>query len=223
MICTCIYGARKSVENDTGATQSPRPAAVAGSLTGLGDRRGKLPNRVSASTQSSLTGLGERPDVVDQRQRIGDWEVDTILGQGRQQAIVTLNERKSRLALLQKVERRSADRVAQAILEQLRPFADVAHTLTSDNGKEFAQHETVAEELDLDFYFAHPYASWERGANENMNGLVRQYLPKQSDFTNVSQADLETIMCKLNHRPRKCLDFRSPFQVFFQQAVALGS
>ena len=177
----------------------------------------------SASTQSSLPGLGERPDVVDARQRIGDWEVDTILGQGRQQAIVTLNERKSRLALLQKVERRSADRVAQAILEQLRPFADVAHTLTSDNGKEFAQHETVAEELDLDFYFAHPYASWERGANENMNGLVRQYLPKQSDFTNVSQADLETIMCKLNHRPRKCLDFRSPFQVFFQQAVALGS
>ena len=178
------------------------------------DRRGKLPNR---------TSIDERPDVVDQRQRIGDWEVDTILGQGRQQAIVTLNERKSRLALLQKVERRSADRVAQAILEQLRPFADVAHTLTSDNGKEFAQHETVAAELDLDFYFAHPYASWERGANENMNGLVRQYLPKQSDFTNVSQADLETIMHKLNHRPRKCLDFRSPFQVFFQRSAALVS
>ena len=178
------------------------------------ERRGKLPNRVS---------IDERPDVVDQRQRIGDWEVDTMLGLGRQQAVVTLNERKSRLALLQKVERRSADHVAQAILEQLRPFADDAHTLTADNGKEFAQHETVAAELDLDFYFAHPYASWERGANENMNGLVRQYLPKQSDFTNVSQADLETIMDKLNHRPRKCLDFRSPFQVFFQQPVALGS
>ena len=166
------------------------------------ERRGKLPNRVS---------IDERPDVVDQRQRIGDWEVDTILGLGRQQAVVTLNERKSRLALLQKVERRSADHVAQAILEQLRPFADDAHTLTADNGKEFAQHETVAAELDLDFYFAHPYASWERGANENMNGLVRQYLPKQSDFTNVSQADLETIMDKLNHRPRKCLDFPFTF------------
>ena len=127
---------------------------------------------------------------MDQRQRIGDWEVDTILGLGRQQAVVTLNERKSRLALLQKVERRSADHVAQAILEQLRPFADDAHTLTADNGKEFAQHETVAAELDLDFYFAHPYASWERGANENMNGLVRQYLPKQSDFTNVSPGRL---------------------------------
>ena len=124
---------------------------------------------------------------------------------------------------MQKVERRSADRVAQAILEQLKPFKDDAHTLTSDNGKEFAQHETIAAELKLDFYFAHPYASWERGANENMNGLIRQYLPKDSDFSTVSQADLEIVSHKLNYRPRKCLDFRSPFQVFFQQPVALGS
>ena len=178
------------------------------------DRRGKLPNRIS---------IDERPAIVAQRQRLGDWEVDTILGKGRRQSIVTLTERKSRLALLQKVERRSADRVTQAILEQLRPFAAVAHTMTADNGKEFAQHETVAAELNLDFYFAHPYASWERGANENMNGLVRQYLPKHSDFTNVSQAVLENSMQKLNHRPRKCLDFLSPFQVFFQQPVALQS
>ena len=178
------------------------------------DRRGKLPNRIS---------IDERPAIVAQRQRLGDWEVDTILGKGRRQSIVTLTERKSRLALLQKVERRSADRVTQAILEQLRPFAAVAHTMTADNGKEFAQHETVAAELNLDFYFAHPYASWERGANENMNGLVRQYLPKHSDFTNASQAVLENIMQELNHRPRKCLDFLSPFQVFFQQPVALQS
>ena len=178
------------------------------------DRRGKLPNR---------TSIAERPQIVAARQRLGDWEVDTILGKGSRQAIVTLTERKSRLALLQKVERRSADRVAQAILEQLKPFMDDAHTLTSDNGKEFAQHETIAAELKLDFYFAHPYASWERGANENMNGLNRQYLPKDSDFSTVSQADLEIVSHKLNYRPRKCLDFRSPFQVFFQQPVALGS
>ena len=178
------------------------------------DRRGKLPNR---------TSIEERPAIVDQRQRLGDWEVDTILGKGRRQAIVTLTERKSRLALLHKVERRKADQVAQAILRLLKPFAPQVHTLTSDNGKEFAQHETVAAELNLDFYFAHPYASWERGTNENMNGLIRQYLPKQSDFTTVSDTDLETIMNKLNHRPRKCLDFRSPFQVFFQQPVALTS
>ena len=79
---------------------------------------------------------------------------------------------------------------------------DDAHTLTSDNGKEFAQHETIAAELKLDFYFAHPYASWERGANENMNGLIRQYLPKDSDFSTVSQADLEIVSHKLNYRPR---------------------
>ena len=149
--------------------------------------------------------------------------MDTIIGKGQRQAIVTLTERKSRLALLGKVERRTADRVTQAILKMLEPVTEAAHTMTADNGKEFAQHETVAAELDLDFYFAHPYASWERGANENMNGLVRQYLPKESDFTNVSDKELETIMHKLNHRPRKCLDFRSPFQVFFQQPVALGS
>ena len=98
----------------------------------------------------------------------------------------------------------------------LEPVTEAAHPMPADNGKELAQHETGAAELDLDFYFAHPYASWERGANENMNGLVRQYLPKESDFTNVSDKELETIMHKLNHRPRKCLDFRSPFQVFFQ-------
>ena len=178
------------------------------------DRRGILPNR---------TSIDERPEIVDRRERLGDWEVDTIIGKGQRQAIVTLTERKSRLALLGKVERRTADRVTQAILKMLEPVTEAAHTMTADNGKEFAQHETVAAELDLDFYFAHPYASWERGANENMNGLVRQYLPKESDFTNVSDKELETIMHKLNHRPRKCLDFRSPFQVFFQQPVALGS
>ena len=98
-----------------------------------------------------------------------------------------------------------------------------AHALTADNGKEFAGHETIAAELNLDFYFAHPYASWERGTNENMNGLVRQYLPKQSDFSTVTDTNLKTIMHKLNHRPRKCLDFLSPSQVFFQQPVALTS
>ena len=178
------------------------------------DRRGKLPNRIS---------IDQRPDIVAQRERLGDWEVDTVLGRGRREAIVTLTERKSRLALLHRVERRTADQVTQAILTMLKPFAAHVHTLTADNGKEFAQHETVATELDLDFYFAHPYAAWERGANENMNGLVRQYLPKQSYFTTVSVRDLDTIMHKLNHRPRKCLDFLSPFQVFFQQPVALTS
>jgi IS30 family transposase len=178
------------------------------------DRRGKLPNRVS---------IEERPAIVEQRQRIGDWEVDTIVGKGHHQAIVTLTERKSRFSLLSKVEQRTADQVSEALIDLLLPVSDRLHTLTADNGKEFAEHERVAQELQADFFFAHPYAAWERGANENMNGLVRQYIPKKCNFASVTDAVLIRIMKRLNHRPRKCLDFLSPFEVFFDQSVALTS
>ena len=176
------------------------------------DRRGKLPNRVS---------IEERPAIVEQRQRIGDWEVDTIVGKGHHQAIVTLTERKSRFSLLSKVKQRTADQVRKALIDMLLPVSDHLHTLTADNGKEFAEHERVAHELQVDFFFAHPYAAWERGANENMNGLVRQYIPKKRNFASVTTVELIQIMKLLNHRPRKCLDFMSPFEVFFDQSVAL--
>ncbi len=174
------------------------------------DRRGKLPDRVS---------IDERPEIVDTRERLGDWEADTILGKGRRHAIVTLTERKSRLALLSKVERRTAELVGEAIIHLLQPLTDLLHTITGDNGKEFAQHQRIARELKIDFFFTHPYSAWERGANENMNGLVRQYIPKSRDLATVTDQELEVIMYKLNHRPRKCLDFRSPFEVFFEQSV----
>jgi IS30 family transposase len=178
------------------------------------DRRGKLPNRRS---------IEERPEIVDHRQRIGDWEVDTIIGKGHQQAIVTLTERKSRLALLRKVDRRTAEMVSNAMIELLQPVTECVHTITGDNGKEFAEHERIAQELCSDFFFAHPYAAWERGANENMNGLVRQYIPKNRKLNSVTNDELDLIMTKLNHRPRKCLDFMSPFEVFFNHSVALTS
>jgi IS30 family transposase len=181
---------------------------------GGNDRRGKLPNRRS---------IEERPEIVDQRQRIGDWEVDTMIGNGHRQAIVTLTERKSRFALLRKVERRKANLVSAAVIDLLQPVADRSHTITSDNGKEFAEHERIAQELEVSFFFAHPYAAWERGANENMNGLVRQYIPKNRDLSSVTDEELVQIMNKLNHRPRKCLDFKTPFEVFFVQSVALQS
>ena len=181
---------------------------------GSRDRRGKLPNRRS---------IEERPKIVDQRQRIGDWEVDTILGKGRRQAVLTLTERKSRFALLRKVDRRTAELVSDAVIDLLQPVADYLHTISGDNGKEFAEHQRIAQELGIDFFFAHPYAAWERGANENMNGLVRQYIPKDRDLTSVTNDELEQIMVKLNHRPRKCLDFKSPTEVFFEQFVALPS
>jgi IS30 family transposase len=178
------------------------------------DRRGKLPNRVS---------IEERPLIVEQRQRIGDWEVDTIIGKGHHQAIITLIERKSRFALLRKVEQRTAGQVSNALIDLLQPVAERLHTITADNGKEFAEHERVAHELQVDFFFAHPNAAWERGANENMNGLVRQYIPKERNFASVADVELIQIMKRLNYRPRKCLDFMSPFEVFFNQSVALTS
>ena len=176
------------------------------------ERRGQLPNRVS---------IDERPAIVDARQRIGDWEVDTIIGKRHQQAIVTLTERKTRFALLRKVDHRAAEQVAVVMIDLLQPFSDHVHTITSDNGKEFAEHKKVAKLLQTDFYFAHPFSAWERGTNENMNGLVRQYVPKSQDLNLLSNSDLQLVMDRLNYRPRKCLDFLSPFEVFLESSVAL--
>ena len=178
------------------------------------DRRGKLPNRVS---------IEKRPAVVEQRQRIGDWEVDTIVGKGHRQAIVSLTERKSRLVLLRIVERRTADLVSEAVIDLLQPISEGLHTITGDNGKEFAEHERISRELKTDFFFAHPFAAWERGTNENMNGLVRQYIPKQREFASITDHEMIFITNRLNHRPRKCLDFMTPFEVFFEHSVALSS
>lgn len=173
---------------------------------GTYDRRGQLPNR---------TSIDERPAIVERRQRLGDWELDTLIGKGHKQAIVSLTERKSRLALIAKVPSREAEGVKEAVLALLRPLASHVHTITSDNGKEFARHEAIAEELDADFYFAHPYASWERGLNENTNGLIRQYFPKGGDFATITDQDIQHVMNRLNNRPRKCLGMKTPNQVFF--------
>jgi len=169
------------------------------------DRLGILPNRVS---------IDERPEVVDSRERLGDWEVDTIIGKGRQPALVTLTERKSRLTLLRKVERKTAEAVAAAVVTSLMPWKAKTHTLTSDNGKEFALHQIIAKLIKADYFFAHPYAAWERGANENTNGLLRQYFPKKRDLETVSDNEIEFVMCNLNNRPRKTLAYNTPFEVF---------
>jgi len=178
------------------------------------DRRGKLSNRVS---------IDQRPAVVDTRQRLGDWEVDTMIGKRHKQAIVTLLERKSRLVLLRKVEQRTAEAVADAITHLLKPWILDVHTITADNGKEFARHEWIAENLNIMFYFAHPNAAWERGSNENAIGLVRQYFPKKQSFDTITEEDTEMVMNLLNHRPRKCLDFKPPTEVFIENSVALHS
>jgi len=180
------------------------------------DRRGRIRNRVS---------IDQRPAIVDTRQRLGDWEVDTIIGKGHRHAIVSLTERKSRLALLRKVERKTAQAVADAVIELMKSLPVRTHTITADNGQEFADHERIAKELNTDVYFAHPYSSWERATNENMNGLIRQYFPKKRSFATITETETEFVMERLNNRPRKCLGFKSPNQVFFNHspAVALGS
>jgi IS30 family transposase len=180
------------------------------------DRRGRLKNRVS---------IDERPAIVDTRQRLGDWEVDTIIGKGHHQAIVSLTERKARLALLRKVERKTSQAVADAVIELLKTLSVQIHTITADNGKEFADHERIARDLRTNVYFAHPYSSWERATNENLNGLVRQYFPKKHDFATITETEIEFVMERLNNRPRKCLGFKTPNQIFFNRLpiVALGS
>jgi len=179
---------------------------------GAYNRRGRLVNTVS---------IDERPAIVDRKARIGDWEVDTVIGQGHQQALVTLTERRSMYTLIAHVRRRTADTVRKTIIRLLRSLKRPVHTITSDNGKEFGDHEAISKTLDTGFYFAHPYASWERGLNENINGLIRQYFPKKMDFSNITKKQVNRVMKKLNNRPRKTLGYRTPHEVFFNINVAL--
>ena len=183
---------------------------------GTYDRRGQIPNRVS---------IDERPAVVESRSRIGDWEIDTIIGRRHSGVLVSLTERKSRLTLLARAANKTAHAVRKAILKRLEPLSERVLTLTADNGKEFSQHDDMAQALEAAFYFAHPYASWERGSNENANGLVRQYFPKDRDFSTITDEEIQIVMDKLNNRPRKCLGMKTPNQVFFgfYPPVALAS
>jgi IS30 family transposase len=183
---------------------------------GSHDGRGKLKNRASIDLRSA---------IVDTRQRLGDWEVDWIIGEGHRHAIVSLTEQKSRFALLKKVDRKTAQAVGDAVIELLNSLPARVRTITSDNGREFADHERIARELRTDVYFAHPYSSWERATNENLNDLVRQYFPKKFNFAKITDEDVEFVMERLNDRPRKYFYFKSPKEVFFNQSsvAALGS
>jgi IS30 family transposase len=179
---------------------------------GKHDRRGCIPNQVS---------IEARPSVVEKKGRIGDWEGDTIIGKHHQGAIVSLVERKSCYTLLGISRRKTADQVSDNIIQLLKPIRNKVHTLTFDNGREFAGHETIAARLQAAVYFAHPYASWERGLNENTNGLARQYFPKSSDFTKISPRSIDDVMHRLNHRPRKSLGGKTPYEVFFKKTTSL--
>ena len=179
------------------------------------DSRGILKNRVSIDT---------RPEIVNKRERFGDLEVDLIIGEHHQQAILTINDRASGMLKMKKVASKQAPVVTQAINELLEDWTPYLHTITADNGKEFAGHEEVAEQLNIDYYFAHPYHSWERGSNENLNGLVRQYFKKGSSFNEITEERIIEIQTKLNNRPRKRFKFENPIfvmnQLLFNPKVA---
>jgi IS30 family transposase len=183
---------------------------------GTPERRGQLKGRIS---------IDERPEVVNQRSRIGDWEADTVIGKQGGAVLVTLVERKTRLTVIGKAPNRTAQEVTAVIVKRLMPLAAQVETLTYDNGKEFALHQQIDKELKSNGYFAHPYHSWERGLNENTNGLIRQFFPKGKDLVEVTDAQIQKVMDKLNNRPRKCLGFKTPNQIFFgiDPPVALAS
>ena len=169
--------------------------------------------------RGQITGrrpIAQRPASVESRRQVGHWEGDTVIGAGHKQAIVTLVERKSGFAVLAHVTRKTADLVSQAIITSLAPLAQRVRTVTYDNGKEFADHAAVDEALRSTAYFADPYASWQRGSNENFNGLLRQYIPKKRPLSTVTADELKMIQDRINHRPRKRLGFKTPHEVFHQ-------
>ena len=174
---------------------------------GSKDFRGQIKDRVS---------IEERPSIVEDKSRIGDFEIDTVIGKDHQGALVTIVDRMSKFTLIGKVDSKEADGVANMLISLLKPYKSIVHTITADNGKEFAAHRKVTESLECEYYFAHPYSSWERGVNENCNGLIRQYAPKGSSFDNVDQARVDFIMERLNNRPRKTLGYKTPSEVFFE-------
>jgi len=179
------------------------------------DRRGQIPDRCM---------IDERPKVVNERKRIGDWESDTVEGRKGSGFIATHVERKSRYTVAVKVADKSADTVTKATIAAMKNLPpEKVKTMTFDNGKEFAGFKELEQGLDMRSYFARPYHSWERGTNENTNGLLRQFFPKGMDFEKVMQSDVDIALELLNNRPRKCLNYRTPAEVFWSTPMRCAS
>ena len=175
---------------------------------GAKEKRGQIKNKVS---------IHDRPKIVDDKGRIGDWEIDLVVGKNHKWFIITVVERVSKYTLTALSEYKDSSSILRAVVKLLNPLKAVVHSITSDNGKEFADHEDIAKALETKFFFADAYASWQRGLNENTNGLLRQYFPKKSCFASISEAMLKFVQQKLNNRPRKTLNFVSPLQIFSQE------
>jgi transposase, IS30 family len=181
---------------------------------GRKEKKTKIPNRIP---------IDARPQSVENRKQYGHWEGDTLISRKSKAALHTMVERKSRLLLLSKLDRKSASETSKTIIKRLGQLpARGRRTLTLDNGTENANHEQVTAKLGLRCYFARPYASWQRGTNENTNGLVRWYLPKGTDFSKIGKDQLKRIERLINSRPRKCLRYKTPLEVAASSVALAG-
>jgi len=167
--------------------------------------------------------IENRLDVINNKERFGDWEIDLIVGKNNKGAMVTIAERKTAMLMIRKLKNgKNADSLANTVIEMLLPYKNVVKSITSDNGSEFARHEKISQKLETQFYFAHPYSSWERGLSEYSNKLIRQYVPKKSNFDIFDDEFIKQVQYKINRRPRKNLEFKRPKDVFFD-CVAFDS
>jgi IS30 family transposase len=177
----------------------------------------KYQKRGSRNKHRAITnrvGIEHRPKIVELKQRVGDWEVDTIVGKGHVGAVVTMVDRTSKLTKMFAIPRKTSENVANALIHKLLTINEHVITITADNGGEFAKHEEVSKALNADFYFARPYHSWERGLNEHTNGLIRQYIPKNIPIASFCQKKIDEIEDLLNNRPRKVLNYLTPLEAF---------
>jgi IS30 family transposase len=188
----------------------PRRGKKRRTSAALGAGAALIPNRVD---------IDERPSIVDSNTELGHWEGDTVYGQDSY--LVTLVERVSKLLLTVKVPNKTKGVVADAVCDLLAPYRKLCKTITFDNGGEFAAHESMAKQLDCNIYFAKPYHSWERGLNENTNGLLRRYYPKGMALSQVSHGDVERTAFLINARPRKALEYLSPLEYLAGRRVSL--
>lgn len=189
-----------------GKAYQPRSKSQAG--------RGHIKNRVS---------IDERPDIVDEKGRVGDWEIDLVIGKGHSGALVTIVERATSFTVSMRINDKSAKTVTAATIALLTPYKEAVHTITADNGKEFAYHEQITAALDAPVYFADPYCSWQRGLNENTNGLLRQYWPKKTDFKKVTAREVSAVIIQLNNRPRKKIKYRNPANLMAEHMAAIAA
>ncbi len=161
--------------------------------------RGQIPGRVS---------IDQRQAIVDAKKRIGDWKIDTLIGKNHKGVLLTAVNRKSKFTLIKKVSNKKANKIADATVNLFELYQKKVFTITSDNGKGFSKYDRIAKELKSEFFFAHPYHAWERGLNENTNGLIRQYFPKTMRFENIANDQIQIVMNRLNGRPHNTLVLR---------------